>query len=35
MDWKPDRDREAEGHALLQKYGIRVGEITHCNVCHR
>jgi len=35
MDWKPAGDREAQGHALLQQYGIRVGQITHCFVCHR
>jgi hypothetical protein len=35
MDWTPARDREVQGHALLKQYGIRVGEITHCFVCHR
>jgi len=35
MTWQPEGDRERQGHALLEKYGIRVGQITHCFVCHR
>ena len=35
MAWTPSGDREALGHALLAQYGIRVGQITHCFVCHR
>jgi hypothetical protein len=35
MTWTPGPDREAQGHALMAKYGIRVGQLTHCNVCHR
>ena len=27
--------RRALGHELLKQYGIRVGQITHCSVCHR
>jgi hypothetical protein len=38
MTWKPPpktADARALGHRLLQQYGIRAGELTHCNVCHR
>ena len=35
MDWRPPSADGAYGHALLRQYGIRVGEITHCSVCHR
>ena len=35
MAWKPTGNREAQGHALAQQYGIRAGELTHCYVCHR
>jgi hypothetical protein len=35
MAWKLDGDRQAQGHVLLRQYGIRVGQITHCFVCHR
>ena len=33
MGWTPDV-REA-GDDLVAQYGIRIGEITHCYVCHR
>jgi hypothetical protein len=32
MGLKPDPVR---GQALVKQYGIRLGEITYCNVCHR
>jgi hypothetical protein len=35
MAWSPKENREKLGHQLLEQYGIRVGEITHCFVCHR
>jgi len=35
MAWVPSGDRRELGHALLQQYGIREGQITHCFVCHR
>jgi hypothetical protein len=38
MTWKPqgnDAEREVTGHALLQQYGIRTGQLEHCYVCHR
>ena len=36
MAWKPDRrPRGARATRLLKQYGIRVGELTHCFVCHR
>ena len=35
MDWQPDRASQAQGHKLLRQYGIRVGQLTHCYVCHR
>jgi hypothetical protein len=35
MAWAPTGDRDALGHALLAQYGIRVGQLTHCSVCHR
>jgi hypothetical protein len=35
MTWKPKGDREKQGHELVKRYGIRVGDLTHCTVCHR
>jgi hypothetical protein len=35
MAWQPSGDHAALGHELLKQYGIRVGQLTHCNVCHR
>jgi hypothetical protein len=35
MTWQSGADREAQGHALLKQYGIRVGQLTYCFVCHR
>jgi hypothetical protein len=35
MAWRPPDDGGAQGHALLEKYGIRIGQLTHCSVCHR
>ena len=35
MDWKPAGDRDALAQSLLHDYGIRVGALTHCTVCHR
>jgi hypothetical protein len=35
MAWAPTGDRHALGRKLLKHYGIRVGELTHCTVCHR
>jgi hypothetical protein len=35
MDWTPGADRAALGRALVAQYGIRVGELTYCYVCHR
>jgi hypothetical protein len=35
MTWTPAGDRAAQGHALVKHYGIRVGELTDCVVCHR
>jgi hypothetical protein len=35
MDWRPsDTTKEAQAK-LVDHYGIRIGEITHCFVCHR
>jgi len=34
MGWKSERQTEA-GDDLVKQYGIRVGEITYCYVCHR
>jgi hypothetical protein len=34
MEWKPD-DARALGAELVKQNGIRLGEITHCYVCHR
>ena len=35
MAWAPAGDRKALGQALVAQYGIRVGQITYCSVCHR
>jgi hypothetical protein len=35
MEWKAPQDQRALGNQLVSKYGIRLGEITHCYVCHR
>jgi hypothetical protein len=35
MTWRPPEDRGALGHKLLEQYGIRAGQLTHCFVCHR
>jgi hypothetical protein len=34
MTWTPGHKR-AEGEALAKKYGIRLGQLTDCYVCHR
>jgi hypothetical protein len=34
MGWKPT-DATAPGHELVRQYGVRVGELTYCYVCHR
>jgi hypothetical protein len=35
MAWQPPADKAALGQSLLHQYGIRVGALTHCTVCHR
>ena len=35
MAWKPPADARAKGQAIAAHEGIRVGELTHCYVCHR
>jgi Cytochrome c7 and related cytochrome c/Class III cytochrome C family len=35
MNWKPPADGRVEGEAIAAHEGIRVGELTHCYVCHR
>lgn len=35
IDWTPPADQEEKGHALLRQYGIDVGHLTDCSVCHR
>jgi hypothetical protein len=35
MAWKPPADARAEGEAIAAHEGIRIGELTHCYVCHR
>jgi hypothetical protein len=34
MGWKPNATT-APGHELVRQYGVRVGELTYCYVCHR
>jgi mono/diheme cytochrome c family protein len=34
MTWKPT-DARAEGKAIAAHEGLRLGELTHCYVCHR
>lgn len=33
--YKPSREREEEGQALMKKYNIRKQQLTDCWVCHR
>ncbi len=35
MAWQPPSDRRAQGEAIAAREGIRLGELTHCYVCHR
>jgi hypothetical protein len=35
MAWKAPTDARAAGEKIAAHEGIRVGELTHCNVCHR
>jgi hypothetical protein len=35
MTWTPPADARAKGEAIAAHEGIRVGELTHCYVCHR
>ena len=33
--WEPPDDRAELGHRLVEAYGVRLGQLTHCYVCHR
>ena len=35
MNWVPSGDSAALGHELVAQYGIRLGALDHCYVCHR
>ncbi|MGN6410409.1 MAG: cytochrome C [Nitrobacter sp.] len=35
MGWKPQGDARATGDSIIAHQNIRVGELTHCYVCHR
>lgn len=36
MTWAPaESEKAALAHKLMQTYGIREGQLTHCYVCHR
>jgi hypothetical protein len=35
MGWKPHGDARVTGNAIAAHEHIRVGELTHCYVCHR
>ena len=35
MGWKPQGDARATGASIIAHQNIRVGELTHCYVCHR
>jgi hypothetical protein len=35
MGWKPHGDARAAGKAIAAHENIRMGELTHCYVCHR
>ncbi len=35
MTWKPSADARAAGAAIAAREGVRLGELTHCYVCHR
>lgn len=35
MQWSAGDNARARGNELVRQYGIRLGEITNCYVCHR
>jgi hypothetical protein len=35
MTWTPPGDARAFGETLVKQYGIRVGQLDYCYVCHR
>jgi hypothetical protein len=35
VDWKPPPDQLEVGAELVQRYGIKVSQLTNCTVCHR
>ncbi len=35
INWKPEGDQIAMGDSLVEAYGIKVGQLTNCSICHR
>jgi len=34
-DYQPGESQETLGPRLVREYGINVGQLTNCSVCHR
>jgi hypothetical protein len=35
MEWEPPANQREEGLELIKEYGVQVGQLTNCSVCHR
>ena len=35
LDWRPPRNRQILAEQLLEFYGVHVGQLTDCSICHR
>jgi Cytochrome c7 and related cytochrome c/Class III cytochrome C family len=35
MHWTAPSDQLEEGRKLVEKYGVKTGELTNCSICHR
>ncbi len=35
MDWQPPADQQVQGELLVKHYGVKVGQLTNCSICHR
>ncbi len=35
VDWEPPANQVEQGKRLVEEYGVTVGQLTNCSVCHR
>ena len=35
MHWTAPSNQLEEGRKLVEKYGVKTGELTNCSICHR